>query len=158
MQEDELTLNHKVPITCFNESPLHAAAMKGHVDFAKALLQHKPDTDTELDSRGHFCNLQVFEYVVSTSTELKINRVNKKGFTALDVIEQMPKDLKTRQVHELLVEAGTKRGGELSATGQDTNQLRPIEVDEISTPLSAVPAQPPSLSHPKSQEKIKKIK
>ncbi|KAM7513573.1 hypothetical protein LguiA_003156 [Lonicera macranthoides] len=46
-------LNHygKPSGLCFNETPLHIAATRGHVDFAKALLQHKPDLVNELDSR-----------------------------------------------------------------------------------------------------------
>ncbi|KAM7515705.1 hypothetical protein LguiA_005288 [Lonicera macranthoides] len=259
MQEDELILEHGVPITCFNETPLHVAAMKGHVDFARAILEEKPDMVTELDSRGrsplHLASAnghvemvkflvtadpnvcftedeggwtplhlaakkgrvdvvnelvhmrpevmmnslnpakaisiihsyvihnglealkhlveadhnvlnyqdedgntilhkvtalkqtEVIEYVLSTSTELKINMVNAKGFTASDVIAQMPTDFKTRQVHELLVKAGTKRG-ELFAMGH-----------EISTPVSVtVPPKPPSIRGPKSQHKIKNIK
>ncbi|KAM7515692.1 hypothetical protein LguiA_005275 [Lonicera macranthoides] len=273
MQEDELILEHRVPITCFNETPLHVAAMKGHVNFARAILQEKPDMVTELDSRGrsalHLASAnghveivkflvtadpnvcftededgwtplhlaakkgrvevvnelvqarpevmpyplnpakaisiihsylifnglealkhlveadhnvlnyqdgdgntilhkvtalkqtEVLEYAVSTSTELKINMVNAKGLTALDVIVQMPADFKTRQVHELLVKAGAKRG-EISAMGHNINPLGAIEVDEIdeiSTRVSVtVPAKPPSLRRPKSQHKIKNIK
>ncbi|XP_057498313.1 ankyrin repeat-containing protein BDA1-like isoform X2 [Actinidia eriantha] len=51
LQQDRLTLA-RVSITCFKETPLHIAAMQGHVDFAKALLSHKPDLVTELDSQG----------------------------------------------------------------------------------------------------------
>ncbi|XP_057512797.1 ankyrin repeat-containing protein BDA1-like [Actinidia eriantha] len=51
LQQDRLTLA-RVSITCFNETPLHIAAMQGHVDFAKALLSHKPDLVTELDLHG----------------------------------------------------------------------------------------------------------
>ncbi|GFY93978.1 hypothetical protein Acr_09g0004240 [Actinidia rufa] len=51
LQQDRLTLA-RVSLTCFNETPLHIAAMQGHVDFAKALLSHKPDLVTELDSHG----------------------------------------------------------------------------------------------------------
>lgn len=52
MQEDELTLA-RVSVTCFNETPLHVAAMLGHLDFARALLDYKPDLFvTRLDSEG----------------------------------------------------------------------------------------------------------
>ena len=37
MAEDALTLA-RAAITCFNETPLHVAAMLGHVDFTKYLL------------------------------------------------------------------------------------------------------------------------
>ncbi|KAM7515335.1 hypothetical protein LguiA_004918 [Lonicera macranthoides] len=36
---------------CFNETPLHIAATRGHVEFAKALLLLNPDLVNELDSR-----------------------------------------------------------------------------------------------------------
>lgn len=52
MQEDELTLA-RVSVTCFNETPLHVAAMLGHLEFARALLYYKPDLFvTRLDSEG----------------------------------------------------------------------------------------------------------
>ena len=51
LQQDRLTLA-RVSLTWFNETPLHIAAMQGHVDFAKALLSHKQDLVTELDSHG----------------------------------------------------------------------------------------------------------
>ncbi|GFY93975.1 hypothetical protein Acr_09g0004210 [Actinidia rufa] len=51
LQQDRLTLA-RVLLTCFNETLLHIAAMQGHMDFAKALLGHKPDLVTELDSHG----------------------------------------------------------------------------------------------------------
>ncbi|XP_059640417.1 ankyrin repeat-containing protein BDA1-like [Cornus florida] len=52
MQEDELILD-RVSVTCFHETPLHIAAMRGHVGFTQALLIRKPKLATELDSLGH---------------------------------------------------------------------------------------------------------
>ncbi|KAF8369768.1 hypothetical protein HHK36_032208 [Tetracentron sinense] len=37
MEKNELILD-KISVTCFDETPLHVAAMRGHVDFAKAIL------------------------------------------------------------------------------------------------------------------------
>ena len=51
MAEDALTLA-RAAITCFNETPLHVAAMLGHLDFTKYLLTHKPDMTMAVDSRG----------------------------------------------------------------------------------------------------------
>ncbi|KAF8401043.1 hypothetical protein HHK36_014346 [Tetracentron sinense] len=50
MQEDELILD-RVSVTCFDETPLHIAAMRGHVDFTRALLRFKPKLAAELDYR-----------------------------------------------------------------------------------------------------------
>ncbi|KAF8400553.1 hypothetical protein HHK36_013852 [Tetracentron sinense] len=52
MEKNELILD-KISVTCFDETPLHVAAMRGHVDFAKAILSRKPKLATELDSDGY---------------------------------------------------------------------------------------------------------
>ena len=51
MAEVALTLA-RAAITCFNETPLHVAAMLGHLDFTKYLLTQKPDMTMAVDSRG----------------------------------------------------------------------------------------------------------
>ncbi|KAL3747163.1 hypothetical protein ACJRO7_016010 [Eucalyptus globulus] len=51
LQEDQLILA-RASVTCFDETPLHVACMLGYVHFAKALLAHKRDLATELDSQG----------------------------------------------------------------------------------------------------------
>ncbi|KAM7515342.1 hypothetical protein LguiA_004925 [Lonicera macranthoides] len=53
LREDEPVLNYyeRPSPFRFNETPLHVAATRGHVDFAKALLQRRPDLVSELDSR-----------------------------------------------------------------------------------------------------------
>lgn len=51
MAKDPLTLA-RAAVTCFNETPLHVAAMLGHLDFASYLLTHKPDMTRALDLRG----------------------------------------------------------------------------------------------------------
>ncbi|EEF41025.1 ankyrin repeat-containing protein, putative [Ricinus communis] len=49
LQEDELILD-RASVTCFHETPLHIAAMLGHLHFARALLSRKPKLSNELDS------------------------------------------------------------------------------------------------------------
>lgn len=49
IQEDQLILD-RVNITCFDETPLHIAALRGHLDFARALLIRKPQLASELDA------------------------------------------------------------------------------------------------------------
>ncbi|KAA8540259.1 hypothetical protein F0562_024178 [Nyssa sinensis] len=67
MEEDELILN-RVSLTCFHETPLHVAALCGHVDFTRALLSRKPKLATELDSLGrsplHFASAQGHAQIV----------------------------------------------------------------------------------------------
>ena len=49
IREDELILD-KASVTCFDVTPLHVAALRGHVSFARAILSRKPKLATELDS------------------------------------------------------------------------------------------------------------
>ncbi|KAJ9688036.1 hypothetical protein PVL29_013995 [Vitis rotundifolia] len=51
MAKDPLTLA-RAAVTYFNETPLHVAAMLGHLDFASYLLTHKRDMTNALDLRG----------------------------------------------------------------------------------------------------------
>lgn len=51
VNEDRLILA-RVSLTSFDETPLHIAAMQGHLDFVRALLHHKPDLASEVNSQG----------------------------------------------------------------------------------------------------------
>ncbi|KAK9279732.1 hypothetical protein L1049_013414 [Liquidambar formosana] len=53
IREDELILDRVLVTSCFHETPLHIAALRGHLDFSRALLSLKPKLATELDSQGH---------------------------------------------------------------------------------------------------------
>ncbi|KAF7124250.1 hypothetical protein RHSIM_Rhsim12G0208300 [Rhododendron simsii] len=51
LEKDPLILDRVSSLTCFsNDTPLHVAASRGHLDFTKALLARKPKLATELDS------------------------------------------------------------------------------------------------------------
>ena len=50
VKEDNLILD-RFNNNDFFETPLHVAAMLGHVDFVKEILKHKPKLATELDTR-----------------------------------------------------------------------------------------------------------
>ncbi|KAG9132608.1 hypothetical protein Leryth_023057 [Lithospermum erythrorhizon] len=50
IHQDELILD-RVILTCFNETPLHIATMKGHLEFVKEILRHNSMLTKELDSR-----------------------------------------------------------------------------------------------------------
>ncbi|XP_019186356.1 PREDICTED: ankyrin-1-like [Ipomoea nil] len=41
----------RITVTCFHETPLHIAAMRGHVEFAAAILERNIQLASELDSR-----------------------------------------------------------------------------------------------------------
>ncbi|KAL1531343.1 ankyrin repeat-containing protein ITN1-like [Salvia divinorum] len=51
MVEDPLILD-KITASCTDETPLHAAAVLGHLSFVIELLNRKPELATESDSRG----------------------------------------------------------------------------------------------------------
>ena len=51
IQADPLILD-KVSLTCFNDTPLHIAALRGHLGFVRAILSLKPQFATVLDSFG----------------------------------------------------------------------------------------------------------
>ncbi|XP_016484902.2 uncharacterized protein LOC107805383 [Nicotiana tabacum] len=50
LQRDALILDRLI-LTCFNETPLHIATMRGHVEFVKLILAQNPQLAAELDSR-----------------------------------------------------------------------------------------------------------
>ncbi|XP_042507953.1 ankyrin repeat-containing protein BDA1-like [Macadamia integrifolia] len=52
IEEDQLILDRVMVTDQFNETPLHIAAMLGHVEFAREILSRKPDLATELDSES----------------------------------------------------------------------------------------------------------
>ncbi|KAK1371113.1 PGG domain-containing protein [Heracleum sosnowskyi] len=228
MGEDELLLARVSVTSCFNQTPLHIAAMLGHFEYAKSLLQYKPNFATRLDSQDrsplhlasangcvnivslllqedpsvclvrdedgrtplhlammngqyesinklveakpdvtcytldhgetilHSCvtynrlralilliesttvdedltnvkdgsgntilhtatalkRTQQVKYLL-TRTEMRVNEVNGKGLTALDITEEIPKDVKTIEIKELLISHGAIRAKELGNT------------------------------------------
>ncbi|KAG6721304.1 hypothetical protein I3842_03G107500 [Carya illinoinensis] len=50
-QRDRLIL-HKISLTSFTETPLHIAALLGHLQFTNALLRRKPQLVEKMDSSG----------------------------------------------------------------------------------------------------------
>ncbi|OVA04782.1 Ankyrin repeat [Macleaya cordata] len=70
LEEDPLVLDRSV-LTGFYETPLHIAAMRGHVDFATKLLSIKPDLASELDSSHGFCPL----HLASTKKDVEMVKV-----------------------------------------------------------------------------------
>ncbi|XP_059274839.1 ankyrin repeat-containing protein BDA1-like [Lycium ferocissimum] len=50
LQQDALILD-RLTLTCFNETPLHIAVMRGHIEFVRLILAQNPQLAAELDSR-----------------------------------------------------------------------------------------------------------
>ncbi|KAG8646133.1 ankyrin repeat-containing protein ITN1 [Manihot esculenta] len=67
LQQDELILD-RVTVTSFHETPLHIAAMRGHLQFAQALLKWKPKLAEEFDSLCrlplHFASAEGYSHIV----------------------------------------------------------------------------------------------
>lgn len=50
LQQDALILD-RLTLTCFSETPLHIATLRGHVEFVRLILAQNPHLAAELDSR-----------------------------------------------------------------------------------------------------------
>lgn len=71
--------------------------------------------------------------------KVNINAVNGNGFTALNTIENMPKDVKTMEIKELLISTGALRANDLTelpsaTTGQVTRAV--VNNNQISPPAN----------------------
>ncbi|KAI8569354.1 hypothetical protein RHMOL_Rhmol02G0272100 [Rhododendron molle] len=85
INEDKLILDRVSSLTGFfinDSTPLHVAALRGHLDFVKALLTRKPEMVTELDSsrssplhlactKGHF---EIIEELLRVNTNVCLSR------------------------------------------------------------------------------------
>ncbi|KAH7856420.1 hypothetical protein Vadar_001194 [Vaccinium darrowii] len=83
IEEDQFILDRVSSLTGFcNDTPLHLAALRGHLDFTKALLTRKPKLATELDSlrcsplhlasaEGH---VEVVQALLRVNTEVCVAR------------------------------------------------------------------------------------
>ncbi|KAG5523232.1 hypothetical protein RHGRI_035151 [Rhododendron griersonianum] len=125
IEDDELILDRVSSLLGFySDSPLHVAALRGHLDFTKALLRRKPKLATELDlqrrsplhlasAEGHVEIVQelTIEYLLGIkSVKDRANVKNQNGFTALDIVKLCPiRDLRTMEIKELLLQAGVHK-------------------------------------------------
>ena len=55
IQENPLILERSLSLTSFHETPLHVAVLRGHLEFAKALLSHNPKLATQPESMCSAC-------------------------------------------------------------------------------------------------------
>ncbi|XP_055832499.1 ankyrin repeat-containing protein At5g02620-like [Solanum dulcamara] len=86
LQQDSLILD-RLTLTFFNETPLHIAAMGGHIEFVRLILAQNPHLAAELDSRkssalhiasakGH---LQIVKMLLLVNPELCLARDRDGG-------------------------------------------------------------------------------
>ncbi|WOG94953.1 hypothetical protein DCAR_0314250 [Daucus carota subsp. sativus] len=73
------------------------------------------DGNTLLHSATVLGRMQIIKYLVKCRSEVDVNSVNENGLTALDMIEQMPKDVKSKDIREFLISAGALRAQENQA-------------------------------------------
>lgn len=88
--------------------------------------------------------MQTVKYLLDR-TGVKVNAVNGNGFTALDIIEYMPIDLKRMEIREYLINSGALRARNIPASAREGHQF--MEESDITpvtgnTQLSA-PMPPP---------------
>ncbi|KAF3628101.1 putative nuclear transcription factor Y subunit A-8-like isoform X1 [Capsicum annuum] len=81
LQQDTLLLD-RLTLTCFNETPLHIAALRGHIEFVRLILAQNPQLAVELDSRKssalHIAsakgNLQIIKMLLVVNSEMSLAR------------------------------------------------------------------------------------
>ncbi|MBA0636565.1 hypothetical protein Godav_025724, partial [Gossypium davidsonii] len=101
IRQDHLLLD-RVLVNYAIETPLHVAAMLGHTDFVKEIIQRKPEFTRELDSRGssplHLASAKGYVDIVKA-----LLFVNPDMCLAVDIEERNPLHLAAMkgQVHVL---------------------------------------------------------
>ncbi|KAH7857250.1 hypothetical protein Vadar_010584 [Vaccinium darrowii] len=111
IEEDQLILDRISVLTgFFNDTPLHIAALRGHLDFTKALLTRKPNLATELDSlrssplhlastEGH---VEVVQELLRVNTNVCITRDQDGSvFFLSNFIQFVALFSQTKEVHRL---------------------------------------------------------
>ncbi|PHU21092.1 hypothetical protein BC332_12243 [Capsicum chinense] len=81
LEQDALLLD-RLTLTCFKETPLHIAALRGHIEFVRLILAQNPQLAGELDSRKssalHIAsakgNLQMIKMLLVVNSEMILAR------------------------------------------------------------------------------------
>ncbi|CAH1428110.1 unnamed protein product [Lactuca virosa] len=120
LQEDELVLD-RIPLSCFNETPLHIAASRGHLNFVKILVHKKPTLALSLDSqRRTALHLASAEGHVEIVREL-LNVISPDGWRFQDQDGSTPLHLAVMneqlEVIKVLIQAKPDLGRELHENG-----------------------------------------
>ena len=80
--------------------------------------------------------MQTVRYLLNGNM-VEVNAVNESGLTALDVIEHMPRDLKSTEIRESLSKAGALRARNVPANGEReiAMVIEESRLDSVAQPL-----------------------
>ncbi|KAK2973704.1 hypothetical protein RJ640_021535 [Escallonia rubra] len=115
-----------------SETILHLCVKHNHLEALKRLVELDGDDDDLANAQNHNGNtilhtatalkqMETTKYLLRELPGLRVNALNANGFTALDVIEHVPKDMKSIDIRDLLVAAGALRAIDLSPVSRATN-------------------------------------
>ena len=84
--------------------------------------------------------MQTVRYLLNGNM-VEVNAVNESGLTALDVIEHMPRDLKSTEIRESLSKAGALRARNVPANGEReiAMVIEESRLDSVAQPLDVSP-------------------
>ncbi|KAK2973706.1 hypothetical protein RJ640_021537 [Escallonia rubra] len=137
------------------ETILHLCVKHNHLEALKQLAEYDGVDDDLVNAQDHNGNIilhtatalkqmETIKYLLSR-TGVKANAVNGNGLTALDIIEHMPRDLKTMEILLLLVNAGVLRAKNIpTALSRETdksdhkNDSYPTAVTQPVSPLNSL--------------------
>ncbi|KAI3506153.1 hypothetical protein L1887_28509 [Cichorium endivia] len=121
LRQDQLILD-RLSLTAFNETPLHIAAMRGHLHFATMLLTQKPKLAVALDSQRrtplHLAsangNLEMVEELIRVESHDVCCFRDQEGLTPLH-LAALNEHL---EVVKALIKANPQAAKEIPATGE----------------------------------------
>ncbi|KAK3040402.1 hypothetical protein RJ639_026807 [Escallonia herrerae] len=114
------------------ETILHLCVKHNHLEALKRLMEldgvgddlanaQDDNGNTILHSATALKQMETMKYLLREPPVVRVNALNANGFTALDVIQHMPRDIKSVDIRDLLVTAGALRAIDLSPVSRATN-------------------------------------
>ncbi|KAK3016840.1 hypothetical protein RJ639_006379 [Escallonia herrerae] len=114
-----------------SETILHLCVKHNHLEALKQLAELGGDLANAQDHNGNTIlhtatalkqmEIETVKFLLREHPGVRVNALNANGFTALDVIEHVPKDMKSIDIRDLLVAAGALRAIDLSPVSRATN-------------------------------------